>query len=93
MKNREATTAALILISLATFTGCSDARQEQAAKENEKKRIEAEQQAQADAAKANKAITTNNQKMFSRMNASSPGEKAPSSAPQPPTESPPTPKN
>ena len=92
MKTRETITSALIIVSLATLTACSDARQEQAAKENEKKRLEAEQQAQADAAKANKAITTNNQKMFSRMNASSPGAKATEDTAQPPSKSPP-PKN
>ena len=89
MKTREAITSALMLISLATLPACSDARQEQAAKENERKRLEAEQQAQAEAAKANKAITTNNQKMFSRMNASGPGSKTSPDASQPATESPP----
>ncbi len=92
MKTREAITSALILVSLVALSACSDARQEQAAKENEKKRLEAEQQAQADAAKANKAITINNQKMFSRMNASSPGAKSTEQTAQPPPESPP-PKN
>ena len=57
MKTREALTSALILASLALFSGCSDSRQEQAAKENEKKRLEAEEQAQRDVQKANKAIT------------------------------------
>lgn len=74
MKTLKAIPSALTIIALA-LGGCSDARQEQAAKENERKRLEAEQQAQADAAKANKAITTNNQKMFGRMNSSSPGAK------------------
>lgn len=63
---------AAALLSLALH-GCGDSKKEQAAKENERQRIEAEKQAQADAAKANKAITTNNQKMFNRMNSSGPG--------------------
>lgn len=57
MKNREALNSALILMSLATFFGCSDSRQEQANNDSEKKRIEAEEQAQRDVQKANKAIT------------------------------------
>jgi hypothetical protein len=57
MKTNDALTSALILISLAAFPGCTDSRQEQAAKDNERKRIEAEEQAQRDVKKANSAIT------------------------------------
>lgn len=69
--------------------GCGESNAEKLAKEKERQRIELEKQAQADAAKANKAITTNNQKMFSKMNSSSPGSSSPESAqkaPEPPSE-------
>jgi len=49
------------------FSGCSNKDKEA------KERLEQEQQAASDAAKANKAITNVNQSMFSRMNASTPG--------------------
>lgn len=57
MKIRDVLTSTLMLITLAAVQGCSDSRQEQAAKENDRKRIEAEEQAQRDVQKANKAIT------------------------------------
>lgn len=57
MKTREALTHALLLITIAAVVGCTDSRQEKAAKDNEQKRIEAEEQAQRDVQKANKAIT------------------------------------
>lgn len=67
------TTFTIILGAAMLLTGCGETQAEKAAKERERQRIEQEKQAQADAEKANKAITTNNQKMFGRMNASSPG--------------------
>ena len=57
MKTREAITSALIISAVAALSACSDARQERAAKETERKRIEAEEQAQRDVQKANKAIS------------------------------------
>jgi hypothetical protein len=67
-------TSLLVGLIFAVFvTGCGDSQAEKAAKERERQRIEQEKQAQIEAEKANKAITANNQKMFSRMNASSPG--------------------
>ena len=57
MKTRDALISALMFISLAAGSGCTDSRQEQAAKENDRKRIEAEEQAQRDVQKANKSIT------------------------------------
>lgn len=88
MKIRDAFIPALAVVVAVGFLGCTDAKKEQAAKEQERQRLELERQAQADAAKANKAITTNNQKMFSRMNASSPGGKAPENAPSTETSAP-----
>lgn len=68
------TTSLLLgLICAALVAGCGDSKAEKAARERERQRIEQEKQAQAEAEKANKAITANNQKMFSRMNDSSPG--------------------
>ena len=61
------------LVLIAFSSGCGDSQAEKAAKERQREQLEAEKQAQADADRANKAITANNQKMFSRMNASSPG--------------------
>lgn len=57
MKTPKALISAVTLISLVAVSGCSESKQEQAAKENERKRIEAEEQAQKDVQKANKAIT------------------------------------
>ena len=57
MTTHKALTSALTFMSLAAFVGCGDPRQEQAAKEHEQKRLEAEAQAQRDVQKANKAIT------------------------------------
>jgi hypothetical protein len=60
--------------------GCGPSKEELAARE--RARLELERQAQADAAKANKAITEMNKKMFSKMNASRTG--APNRPPEPP---------
>jgi len=62
--------AALIALA-AVFIGCSESRKDREARE--RARLEQEKQAERDAAKANKAITDMNKKMFGRMNASSPG--------------------
>lgn len=62
--------AALIVLAV-IFVGCGESRKDREARE--RARLEQEQQAERDAAKANKAITDMNRKMFGRMNASSPG--------------------
>jgi hypothetical protein len=64
--------AALFALVLA---GCGPSKDELAARERQ--RIEQEKQAAKEAEKANKAITDNNKKMFSRINASSPGSSTP----------------
>lgn len=56
MKTREAIMSVLTILALA-LVGCSDARHQQGAKERERKRIEAEERAQRDVQKANRAIT------------------------------------
>jgi Tfp pilus assembly protein PilE len=68
--NRRIQCAALIALA-AIFAGCGESRKDREARE--RARLEQEQQAERDAAKANKAITDMNRKMFGRMNASSPG--------------------
>jgi hypothetical protein len=77
------TSLTVVLAVTVLVAGCGDSKAEKAAKERERQRMELERQAHADAAKANKAITTNNQKMFSKMNSSSPGATPTQS--QPPT--------
>ncbi len=90
MKTPEKITSSVIAATLLiVLVGCGESKSQAAAKEKERQRIELEKQAQADAAKANKAITTNNQKMFSRMNSSGPGAQAPESATPTSPENPP----
>lgn len=64
-----------LLAPLFLLVGCGPSKDELAARERQ--RIEQEKQAAKDAEKANKAISDNNKKMFSRMNASSPGSTTP----------------
>lgn len=74
----------LLLAGLAfIFSGCSNKDKEA------QQRLEQQRQAEADAAKANKAITNMNQSMFSKMNASTPGATAttPSATTNPPAQS------
>lgn len=71
MKNHKLIFTVSILFASLTVTGCGPSKEDLAAKE--RARIEQEKQAQADAAKANKAITDMNKKMFSKMNASRTG--------------------
>ena len=74
----------LLLAGLAfIFSGCSNKDKEA------QQRLEQQRQAEADAAKANKAITNMNQSMFSKMNASTPGATAttPSATTTPPAQS------
>ena len=73
-------TAAVAVLALA-LGGCGPSKDELAARE--RARLEAEKQAEADAAKANKAITDMNKKMFGRINTSTPG--APTPPPAQPT--------
>ena len=51
------------LVPLLALTGCGESQAEKTAKENERKRIEAEEQAQRDVQKANKAITEMGKKL------------------------------
>jgi hypothetical protein len=82
--------AALIVLAV-ILAGCGESRREREARE--RARLEQEQQAERDAAKANKAITDMNRKMFGRMNASSPGATTPTTATMPAQPPPPdTPK-
>jgi TRAP-type C4-dicarboxylate transport system permease large subunit len=77
----------LLLAGLAfIFSGCSNKDKEA------QQRLEQQRQAEADAAKGNKAITNMNQSMFSKMNASTPGATAtttaaPSATTNPPAQS------
>jgi len=85
MKARKKTLTPLLALLVAGLAGCGPSKDELAARE--RARIEAERKAQEDAAKANKAITDMNQKMFSRMNASRTG--APQQPANPPVPTPP----
>jgi TRAP-type C4-dicarboxylate transport system permease large subunit len=81
MKHRK---SILLFAGLAfIFSGCSNKDKEA------QQRLEQQRQADADAAKANKAITNMNQSMFSKMNASTPGATAttPSATTNPPAQS------
>ena len=89
MKTRKQIIVAALALLVAGLAGCGPSKDELAARE--RARLELERQAQADAAKANKAITEMNKKMFSRMNASrtgpSPQPKIPPAQPAPPEKS------
>lgn len=69
----------IISVALALFAvglaGCGPSKEELAARE--RARLELERQAQENAAKANKAITDMNKKMFRQMNASRTGAGTP----------------
>lgn len=82
MKNHKLILTVSILVAVLSLTGCGPSKEELAAKE--RARIELEKQAQADAAKANKAITDMNKKMFSKMNASRTGSQAAEPTQNPP---------
>lgn len=71
------------------FTGCGPSKDELAARE--RARLEAEKQATADAAKANKAITDMNKKMFGRTNNSTSGAPTPTTTSGQPAPDPKTP--
>ncbi len=89
MKTHKILLLAAVGFLVLVFTGCGPSKDELAVKERQ--RLELEKQAERDAAKGNKAITDMNKKMFSRMNASSPGATAagtPPAQPAPETKKP-----
>lgn len=82
MKTPNRPLCAIAALSVLILVGCGPSKDELAARE--RARIEQEKQAAKDAEKANKAITDNNKKMFSRMNSSSPGSTSPEPSPATP---------
>jgi hypothetical protein len=82
MKTRRVSVAATTAVLALALAGCGPSKDELAARE--RARLEAEQHAEQDAAKGNKAITDMNKKMFGRMNASAPGTSAPATQPAQP---------
>ena len=86
MKTDKRIVVAALALLAGSVVGCGPSKEELAARE--RARLEVERQAQQDAAKANKAITEMNKKMFSRMNASRTGTPVPATQPAQPPQQP-----